>query len=491
MTKPLVLTHFERYDAHAMEPVQQDILNEKGETGRHSKRAKRNNGIDMLNGPLPGKILLFAIPLALSSILQQLLNSTDASIAGQFVSSYSLAGIGGANPVTSMFVSLFVGLSIGANVVVAMHVGAGEFNSIRKSVHTAMAFSLIAGVALGVTGLILTPWILDAIGMPADSLDDALTYARLYFCAIPFLTVYNFGSALLRAHGDANRPMYALAVAVVVNLVLDLVFVRLFGWGTAGIGIATVIAVALSAGVVVVFLTQEEGPFRLHLRELRITGSELSAMLRIGVPAGIQGAIFSVSNTIIQATLNGFGSAAIAGSAATLNFEYYTYFFVNAFGQTAVTFTGQNFAAKNADRCRAIFRWCVLFGFTSSLILGVTFTALGTRALGLFTTDAAALSFGLVRLWFVELPDCLTTFYEVPAGAMRGMGWSTLPAVITILGSCVLRVALVTWVFPLSGTWDTLMVIYPVTWSFMIVAMLVSYFIVRRRCYRSIEPAAA
>lgn len=201
--------------------------------------------------------------------------------------------------------------------------------------------------------------------------------------------------------------------------------------------------------------------------------------------------MFSLSNTVVQATINGFGSAAIAGSAATLNFEYYTYFFVNAFGQTAVTFTGQNFAAKNADRCRAIFRWCVLFGFTSSLILGVTFTALGTRALGLFTTDAAALSFGLVRLWFVELPDCLTTFYEVPAGAMRGMGWSTLPAVITILGSCVLRVALVTWVFPLSGTWDTLMVIYPVTWSFMIVAMLVSYFIVRRRCYRPIEPAAA
>lgn len=423
---------------------------------KRNRRDKRDNGIDMLNGPLPGKILRFAIPLALSSILQQLLNSADASIAGQFVSSFSLAGIGGVNPVTAMFVNLFVGLSIGANVVVAMHVGAGEFHSIKKSVHTAMALSLIAGVVLGGAGLALAPWVLDAIGMPEDSLADALTYVRLYFCAIPFLTIYNFGSALLRAHGDAKRPLYALAAAVVVA-----------------------------------FLMREEGPFRLHLRELRICGPELAGILRIGIPAGIQGAVFSLSNTVVQATINGFGSAAIAGSAATLNFEYYTYFFVNAFGQTAVTFTGQNFAAKNADRCRAIFRWCVLFGFTSSLILGVTFTALGTRALGLFTTDAAALSFGLVRLWFVELPDCLTTFYEVPAGAMRGMGWSTLPAVITILGSCVLRVALVTWVFPLSGTWDTLMVIYPVTWSFMIVAMLVSYFIVRRRCYRSIEPAAA
>ena len=346
-------------------------------------------------------------------------------------------------------------------------------------------------MALGAAGPALAPWVLDAIGMPEDSLADALTYVRLYFCAIPFLTIYNFGSALLRAHGDAKRPLYALAAAVVVNFVLDLVFVRLFSWGTAGIGIATIIAAALSAAIVVAFLMREEGPFRLHLRELSISGPELAGILRIGIPAGVQGAVFSLSNTVVQAAINGFGSAAIAGSAATLNFEYYTYFFVNAFGQTAVTFTGQNFAAKNADRCRAIFRWCMLFGFASSLILGVAFTALGTRALGLFTTDAAALSFGLVRLWFVELPDCLTTFYEVPAGAMRGMGWSTLPAIITILGSCVLRVALVTWVFPLSGTWDALMVIYPVTWSFMIVAMLVSYVIVRRRCYRSIEPAAA
>ena len=230
---------------------------------KRNRRDKRDNGIDMLNGPLPGKILRFAIPLALSSILQQLLNSADASIAGQFVSSFSLAGIGGVNPVTAMFVNLFVGLSIGANVVVAMHVGAGEFHSIKKSVHTAMALSLIAGVVLGGAGLALAPWVLDAIGMPEDSLADALTYVRLYFCAIPFLTIYNFGSALLRAHGDAKRPLYALAAAVVVNFVLDLAFVRLFGWGTAGIGIATVIAAALSAVIVVAFLMREEGPF-LH-----------------------------------------------------------------------------------------------------------------------------------------------------------------------------------------------------------------------------------
>ena len=217
---------------------------------KRSRRDKRDSGIDMLNGPLPGKILRFAIPLALSSILQQLLNSADASIAGQFVSSFSLAGIGGVNPVTAMFVNLFVGLSIGANVVVAMHVGAGEFHSIKKSVHTAMTLSLIAGVALGAAGLALAPWVLNAIGMPEDSLADALTYVRLYFCAIPFLTIYNFGSALLRAHGDAKRPLYALAAAVVMNFVLDLAFVRLFSWGTAGIGIATIIAAFFTLAIV-------------------------------------------------------------------------------------------------------------------------------------------------------------------------------------------------------------------------------------------------
>lgn len=448
------------------------------------RRKRRGSSIDMLNGPLPGKLILFAIPLALSSILQQLLNSADASIAGQFVSNYSLAGIGGVTPVTAMFVNLFVGLSIGANVVVAIHIGAKEFQSIKKAVHTAMALSIVVGLLLGGLGLVVSPWVLDAISMPTDSLADALTYVRLYFCAVPFLTIYNFGSALLRAHGDTKRPLYALAVAAIVNLVLDLAFVRWFGWGTAGIGVATIIATALSAVIVVIFLTHEEEPFRLHWRELGFSGYELRNIIRIGLPAGIQGAVFSLSNTFIQATINSFGSAAVAGSSATMNFEYYTYFFVNAFAQTAVTFTGQNFAAKKADRCRAIFKWCLLFGFVSSLVLGIAFTALGATALSLFTTDAVALSYGIVRLWFVELPDCITTFYEVPAGAMRGMGWSTLPAVITILGSCVLRVLLVAWVFPHFGTWEALMSVYPITWSAMIVAMLISYFVVRRRVLR-------
>ena len=435
--------------------------------------------------------LRYILPTMLTFTLASVYSIVDGMFVGHAVGDAGVAGINVAFPLVAFVMAVGTGIGMGGGVISSIARGAGDEAKSRRAVGTTFTLLLLAALPVMALLLFAAEPICRLLGGQGGTLEQAVAYTSVIAWGVPFQIFVTGCTPLIRNQGRVGFAMAVQVLAGLMNVLLDYVFVMLFGWGTAGIGIATVIAAALSAVIVVAFLMREEGPFRLHLRELRICGPELAGILRIGIPAGIQGAVFSLSNTVVQATINGFGSAAIAGSAATLNFEYYTYFFVNAFGQTAVTFTGQNFAAKNADRCRAIFRWCVLFGFTSSLILGVTFTALGTRALGLFTTDAAALSFGLVRLWFVELPDCLTTFYEVPAGAMRGMGWSTLPAVITILGSCVLRVALVTWVFPLSGTWDTLMVIYPVTWSFMIVAMLVSYFIVRRRCYRSIEPAAA
>ncbi len=446
------------------------------------KQPKARN-IDILNGPLASRILLFAIPLALTSILQQLLNSADASVAGRFVSGEALAGIGGVSPITATFVNLFVGLSIGANVVVAMRIGNKQLDRVSDAVHTAMALSLVVGIMLMACGLLLAEWVMDVIAMPANSKMDGLIYARFFFCAIPFMTIYNFASAILRAHGDSRRPLYALAIAAVVNLGLNFLFVCVFGWATAGIGAATVIAFALSAAIAVAFMMREDDPFRFYPKRLCITRPELREILRIGIPAGIQGAVFSLSNTVVQSAINGFGSAAIAGSAATMNFEYYTYFFVNAFAQTAVTFTSQNYAARNIERCRKIYRWCLLFGFASSLLLGITFTALGRRALSIFTTDAVALGYGMIRMWLIELPDCLTSLYEVPAGAMRGMGWSTTPALITIFGSCVLRIAFVVWVFPLLGSFESLMALYPATWVFMLVVMQITYMFVRRRAY--------
>lgn len=461
----------------------------KGKRGQgQGKSSHRGRNIDILNGPIPTRLLLFAIPLALSSILQQLLSSTDASVAGRFVSGQALAGIGATSPVTSMFVSLFVGVSVGANVALAVAIGQRERDRAVDAIHTSFGLSLVMGVGLAIIGVACAGWLVNAMGMPADSADESRTYLQVYFIGLPFLTIYNFGAALMRAHGDVRRPLLALAAAALVNLVLDMLFARVLGWGTTGIAAATDIAFMVSAGMVVYWLARDDEPFRLHLHRITLHGATLKTILRIGIPAGLQGAIFSLSNVVVQAAINGFGSAAIGGSSACMNLEAYTYFFVNAFAQAAVTFIGQNYAARKYARCRKVVRWCMLFAIVSAFILSVVFTLSDRAVLSVFTTDAVALQYGIIRVWRVELLEPLTSLYEVPGGAMRGMGWSTLPAVITIIGSCVLRVIYVMALFPLSGQYEDLMTLYPATWLMMGVAMLIAYRIVSRRAFSKGTP---
>jgi putative MATE family efflux protein len=447
-----------------------------------------SRNIDILNGPIPSRLLLFAIPLALSSILQQLLSSTDASVAGRFVSGQALAGIGATSPVTSMFVSLFVGVSVGANVAMAVSIGLKERDRSVDATHTSFGLSIVMGVGLAIVGILSAGWLVSVLGMPADSADESRTYLEVYFVGLPFLTIYNFGAALMRAHGDVRKPLIALLAAAIANLLLDLLFACVFGWGTVGIAAATDISFAISAGMVVFWLSRDEEPFRLHLHQITLRGATLRTILRIGIPAGLQGAIFSLSNVVVQSAIDGFGWEAIGGSSACMNLEAYTYFFVNAFAQAAVTFIGQNYAARRYDRCRKVVRWCMLFAIVSALILSVTFTVADNQVLSIFTTDAVALQYGIVRVWRVELLEPLTSLYEVPGGAMRGMGWSTLPAVITIIGSCVLRVIYVVALFPLSGRYEDLMTLYPATWLMMGVAMIIAYQIVSRRAFSKGKP---
>ncbi len=443
----------------------------------------------MLHGPLAGKLIAFAIPLALSSALQQLLSSVDASVAGHFVSGQSLAGIGATVPITSMFVNLFVGISIGANVAMAVHIAQQERDRVSDVLHTSVALSLVIGFSLMVLGLAISEWLVDIVGIPADARSDALVYLRLYFVSLPFLTFYNFGSALMRARGDSRRPLYALAVGVVVNVALDLFFTLVVPWETAGIAFGTVLSFAASAAVILRWLLTDDQPYRLHVREIRFARSSMRFILRIGVSAGLQGAVFSLSNTVMQAAIDGFGSAAIAGSTATMNLEYYTYFFVSAFAQTAVTFVGQNFAARQRERCIKTVRWCQLFGASSALAVSLVFLAMGTGVLGIFATDPDALQYGMTRLVVVELFEILTSFYEVPAGAMRGMGVSILPAVITVLGSVVLRIIFVFAIFPSFGTYPALMMIYPVSWLLMDAGMIAAYAVIRKRKLTAPVPA--
>lgn len=456
-------------------------------------KAKKPSGMDMLHGPLPGKIILFAIPLALSSILQQLFNSADAIVAGRFIGGSALAAIGGVAPVITLLIGLFVGISVGTNVAIAIHIGHGDTARIKGAVQTTAVVALACSAVLTVLGIAATGPILDAISVPPEAQAEAAQYLQVYFGGIAFFLVYNFGAAVLRAKGDTRRPLYALAVAVVLNVALNLAAVLVFDAGVAGIALATVVSNAASAVIVVALLLREEESFRLEPRRLYVDADTLKMILYIGVPSGLQSSVFSLSNVVIQAAINGFGTDATAGSAAALNYEYYTYFFVTAFTQAAVTFIGQNYAAGRLKRCDEVFRFCMGAALVCAVALSALFVGLGDLSLGAFTAEAGALAYGTVRLWHVELLECMPALYEVTAGALRGMGWSVLPTVIVIVGSCVLRIVYVLALFPLLGTFEALMGIYPVTWAVTAVSMLTLYVIARKRSYLKVirrRPAA-
>lgn len=445
----------------------------------------KENGIDMLNGPLLGKILAFALPLAVTSIMQQLFNSADAAVAGRFVSGDDLAAIGATTPIINLFISLFVGLSIGANVLAAMHIARKDDARVHDAVQTSMVVALAGGLVLVVVGFLAARPMLVAIDTPGNVLDAATRYLTVYFCGMPFFLVYNFASALLRSKGDSKRPLYALSVACVANVVLNLAFTIVLPWGITGVALGTVLANGISCTMVVAFLLREPGALRLDPRGLRPERASLAFIMKIGVPAGVQGAVFALSNLVIQSALNGFGSDAMAGSTAALNYECFTYFLVNAFAQTAVTFVGQNFAAKRYGRVKRIFALCLVCALVSAAALSAVCVAFASPLIGLFAADASAVAFGVIRMWHVEVLEFVPAFYEVPAGVMRGMGHSTVPAIITLVGSCLLRLVWVATAFQANPTFETLMTVYPVTWTVTGVAMLATYVIVRRKALRA------
>ena len=448
-----------------------------------SRGAKKKNSVDMLHGPLAGKIILFAIPLAIASILQQLLNSTDSLFAGQWLGSSALAAVGGVAPVISLFVALFSGLAIGVNVVIAVHIGHDDIGKIRGAVQTTAIVAIAASVVIAVAGYASTDLILGWVSMPAEAWDDGVLYLHVYFVGVVFLVVYNLGSAVLRAKGDTKRPLYALAAAAFLNVALDFVAVDTLQMGVFGIALATVVADAVAAAIIVVFLLHEEEDYRLCLRGMRLYKTDLRTMLQVGIPAAVQGAVFSIANLAVQGAINDFGAAATAGSSAAQNYEIYTFFFINAFSQAAVTFIGQNYAARNYKRCDRIMIFCFCASLCTSVVLCLVFVLGGDVSLGIFTGDAAVLAFGFSRLRIVGLLEFMPTSYEVTAAGMRGMGWSVAPTVVVIIGSCILRIVYVYTIFPFVRSFESLMLIYPISWVVCGVTMITLFFIVRKRAY--------
>ncbi len=444
---------------------------------------KTSHKIDMLTGPLLGKLILFALPLAASSILQQLFNAADIAVVGRFASSRALAAVGANSSAINLMVNLFVGLSVGANVVIASLIGKGEANKINTAVHTVISVALASGVFLLCLGQIVAPHILTLMRTPDDVLPLAVLYLRLYFLGMPFIMLYNFGAAILRSKGDSKRPLYALTLAGVINVLLNLLLVIVCRLGVAGVAIATVISNMVSSSMIVWLLLHEEETFRLSFFKLCVKREHLARIIKIGAPAGLQGMVFSFSNVCIQTALNGFGSSAIAGSAAALNYECLGYFIVSAFTQGCVTFTSQNYGAHQYERCKRIYSLSFVSALLLNLALCGAFLLLRRPLIAVYTTEHEVAAFAIMRMALILPFDWLMCTYEVSGGAMRGMGYSMLPAIITIFGTCVFRLAWVATVFAHVKSYIMLMAVYPASWAVCGSAMLIAYFTLRHRLF--------
>lgn len=443
---------------------------------------------DMLHGPLVTGILKFAVPFAASSILQQMFNSVDVAVVGRFASSEALAAVGANTFLINLFINLFVGISVGANVVISNHIGQNDMARIRKAVHATMVLALLSGFAMLVTGLVIAAPVLKLMGTPANVLDDSVLYLRIYMCGTPFFMVYNFGAAILRSKGDTKRPLYILIVAGLINTLLNLLFVIVFHMSVEGVAIATGIANAFSALAVVVLLKKEPEPFTLHWSKRVPDKGEIVRILKIGLPAGLQSMVFSFSNVFVQTAINGYGSAAVAGAAVSVTFDSYCYFLITAFCGAAITFTGQNFGAGNIDRCRRIFKICMIGGALSCLLGNALFYTQRDFFLSLFTTDPQVVHYAVIRMRWVLVFQSLAASYEISAAAMRGMNYSLEPALLTILGTCVLRLLWVFFVCPVWPGFDRLMYCYPISWVLTGTMVVACYIATSRKAYRSLTP---
>lgn len=447
----------------------------------------KNNEIDMLHGPLLGKILKFALPIAASSMLQQLFNSVDVAVVGHFASSEALAAVGANTFLINLLLNLFIGVAVGVNVIIANHIGQHDDEGIAHAVSTSSVIALVSGFLLLIVGLCVSRPVLTLMGTPANVLDDAVLYLRIFFLGVPFLMIYNFGSSILRSKGDTRRPLYILLIAGAVNTLLNLLFVIGFHMSVAGVAIATAIANLFCAIAIVRLLTHEQGAFQLRFREIKSYGIELKRILQIGLPAGVQGMVFSLSNVFVQSSINAYGSNAIAGSSVAQNFEAYCFFLLVAFDSAAVTFIGQCYGAGLVERCKRVFRICFVCGGLSCLMLNLLIYWQADFFLMLFTSDHEVWQYAKVRMTYVLLFQSIATTYEIPSSAMRGLGHSVEPALLTIFGTCVLRL---TWIFlvcPILPGFDKLMWVYPISWILTGIMVGITFVYISRKAWAFIS----
>lgn len=445
---------------------------------------RKSYEIDMCSGPLFSKILLFAVPLMISSILQLLFNAADMVVVGRFAGSTALAAVGANASLINMLTNLFIGFSVGANVLVARFYGAKREEDISETVHSAVVLSLVCGLGLMVFGMAVAPRILVLMGTPHDVLSQAVLYIRIYFAGMPVILLYNFGSSVLRAVGDTQRPLYYLFGAGVVNIILNLIFVIGFHLGVAGVALATVISQVVSAGLILRCLMHMEGGCRVEWKKLRMKKEKVMQIVRIGLPAGLQGTVFSLSNVLIQSSVNSFGSVAMAGNTAAQNIEGFIYMAMNACHQTALSFTSQNFGAGNYKRIGKVLLECLAMVTVVGLVMGWSAYLCGNQLLGIYSSDAGVIEVGLLRLSVICTTYCLCGIMDVMVGELRGLGYAFLPMIVSLLGACGFRILWIFTVFQSHRSLWVLYISYPVSWVLTGAVHMVCYIFVRRKLFR-------
>ena len=446
------------------------------------EKERKKQKLDMLNGSIWNKLPVFALPIAATGILEQLFNASDIAIVGNFAQTdktAAVAAVGANSPIIGLILNLFIGIALGANVVIANAIGRDDRQTVQKAVHTSMVVSVIGGVLVAVIGEIIAEPLLTALNVPDDVLELALLYLRIYFLGMPVILLYNFEAAIFRSIGETKMPLIALTLSGILNVLLNLFFVIVLKMSVNGVATATVLANVVSAGILYVKLVKSDKYIKVEFKKLRIDGKVFAKIMQIGLPAGIQSAVFAVANIVIQGAINSLGTTVIAASSAAFNIEIIAYNVMNSFSQACTTFVGQNFGANKFDRCKKTLFLCLIEDAIASGTAIFIVLITGRFLLSIFNNNPEVIEIGYTRLVIIFIAYIFSMLYEVMSGYLRGFGFSLVPAILTTIGVCVVRIVWINTVFPANRTFVTIMTAYPVSLSTTAVLIFIALIIYR------------
>lgn len=445
------------------------------------KRSKYE--IDMCNGTIMDKLISFALPLMLSGVLQLMFNAVDIIVVGRFTGSQALAAVGSTSALINIFTNLFIGISLGSNVLAARFYAAGKSKEMSETVHTSITIALISGIIMAFVGAIFAKGALELMDTPDDVIDQSVLYMRIYFMGMPFFMLYNYGAAILRAVGDTKRPLLFLIISGITNAVLNLILVIVFGLGVAGVAIATVIAQLISCVLVLACLCRSQSSYRLYFNKLGIRGDYMVQIFKVGVPAGIQSVVINFSNALLQSSVNSFGSTAMAGYTAANNLLGFLYVSINSVTQACMSFTSQNLGVGKFKRMDRVLIDCIILSVAVSIVMGSSFYIFGRQLIGIYTSDAEVVKCGMEILAYTTLTYFLCGIMDLIPGALRGMGYSAVPMVLSVIGTVGTRVFWIFGIFPYYRSLGILFVSYPASWGLTIVLQAACFYFVRKRVH--------